>query len=106
MNIQSEQLTVKATPRSTLEFTDVHGHTLACLEGTLWVTQHMDTYDWVLLPGQSMTIVSNGPVFVSACRQNATFFLSQRVPEPCEKFIKPFLPAGFYQSSISCGDHA
>jgi len=44
------------------------GSTLFCDTGVLWVTQAGDRQDYVLLPGQKMTVSKRGKVVVEAMR--------------------------------------
>jgi hypothetical protein len=44
------------------------GSTLFCDTGVLWVTQTGDRQDYVLLPGQKMTVTKRGKVLVEAMR--------------------------------------
>jgi Protein of unknown function (DUF2917) len=44
------------------------GSTLFCDTGVLWVTQVGDRRDYVLLPGQNMTVTKRGKVVVEAMR--------------------------------------
>lgn len=44
------------------------GSTLFCDTGVLWVTQAGDRQDYVLLPGQKMTVTKRGKVLVEAMR--------------------------------------
>jgi hypothetical protein len=44
------------------------GSTLFCDAGVLWVTQAGDYRDYVLLPGQQMTVTRRGKVLVEAIR--------------------------------------
>lgn len=44
------------------------GSTLFCDTGILWVTQSGDHRDYVLLPGDRMTVTKRGKVLVEAMR--------------------------------------
>jgi hypothetical protein len=44
------------------------GSTLFCETGILWVTQAGDRQDYVLLPGQKMTVTKRGKVLIEAMR--------------------------------------
>jgi len=52
------------------------GALIHCREGLLWVTQHGDLKDYLLDPGQSIRINSDGPVLVHAVRA-ATVAITQ-----------------------------
>jgi len=44
------------------------GSILSCDTGVLWVTQAGDNHDYVLLPGQKMTVTKRGKVLIEAMR--------------------------------------
>ena len=44
------------------------GAALFCDNGILWVTQFGDRRDYVLLPGQQMTVTKRGKVLIEAMR--------------------------------------
>lgn len=44
------------------------GSTLFCDTGVLWVTQPGDRRDYILLPGDKMTVTNRGRVLVEAMR--------------------------------------
>ena len=44
------------------------GSTLFCDTGILWVTQAGDRQDYVLMPGQKMTVTKKGKVLIEAMR--------------------------------------
>ncbi len=50
------------------------GSTLFCDTGVLWVTQAGDRQDYVLMPGQKMTVTKRGKVLVEAMR-DADFYI-------------------------------
>jgi hypothetical protein len=50
------------------------GSTLLCDTGVLWVTQAGDRQDYVLMPGQKMTVTKRGKVLVEAMR-DADFYI-------------------------------
>jgi len=45
------------------------GSELFCDEGVLWVTQTGDREDYILLPGDAMTVTKRGKVLVEAMRE-------------------------------------
>ena len=51
------------------------GTTLFCDSGILWVTQSGDNQDYVLMPGQELTVGKRSKVFVEAMR-DSNFHLS------------------------------
>ena len=44
------------------------GSTLFCDTGVLWITQARDYRDYILLPGDTMTVTNRGKVLVQAMR--------------------------------------
>jgi hypothetical protein len=46
------------------------GSTLFCDTGILWVTQAGDRHDYVLWPGQKMTVTTKGKVLIEAMRDS------------------------------------
>ena len=44
------------------------GSTFFCDTGVLWITQAGDRQDYVLMPGQKMTVTKRGKVLVEAMR--------------------------------------
>jgi hypothetical protein len=54
-----------------LRLVDARGSTVSCHSGMLWITQHLDTRDFVLLPGQSMLLSRQGVTLVEAFRDTA-----------------------------------
>ena len=57
-------------PRRTFQRIDgiKPGSTLFCDAGILWITQAGDRQDYVLLPGQKLTVNKRGKVLVEAMR--------------------------------------
>lgn len=51
------------------------GSTLFCDNGVLWVTQAGDRQDYILHPGQAMTVSKRGKVLIEAMR-DADFHLA------------------------------
>ena len=51
------------------------GSKLSCDAGVLWVTQPDDIRDYILLPGEQMTVTKRGKVLVEALRE-ADFHLN------------------------------
>jgi hypothetical protein len=51
------------------------GSELLCDNGVLWVTQTGDRKDYILLPGDTMTVTNRGIVLVEAMRE-ADFHLA------------------------------
>ena len=70
MNTIVQAKTKIRMPRHTFQRMDMvkPGSTLFCDTGVLWVTQANDSQDYVLLPGQKMTVTKRGKVLVEAMR--------------------------------------
>lgn len=82
MIIQCEHLCVTLKRGSTFEFAGACGNKLICVTGTIWVTQHHLSNDWVLQSGEFLTIENPGKVVISACsNDSATFSARQRLNE-------------------------
>lgn len=77
MIIQCEQLCVELKHGSLLELDGACGNKLTCVSGTIWVTQYRLRDDWVLQPGQVLSIKHPGKIVVSACHESATFSMQQ-----------------------------
>ena len=87
MIIQCEHLHVELKRGSTFELTGACGNKLTCVTGTIWITQHHLSNDWVLQSGEFMTIENPGKVVVSACNDSATFSARQRKNEHLRRAI-------------------
>jgi hypothetical protein len=87
MIIQCENLHVKLKRGSTFELTGACGNKLTCVTGTIWVTQHHRSNDWVLQSSEFLTIENPGKVVISACNESATFSAQQRVNERAKSCI-------------------
>jgi len=81
MIIQSEHIHVELENGSTLVLAKACGSKLTCVAGTIWITQHHRSNDWVLNSGEILTIVTPGKVIVSACNGSARFSVQQRLNE-------------------------
>jgi len=70
MNSTVEPKTKIRMPRYAFQRVDgvKPGSTLICDAGILWVTQAGDRQDYVLQPGQKMTVTKRGKVLVEAMR--------------------------------------
>ena len=70
MNLTIQSKTKIRMPRYAFQRMDGvrPGSTLFCDTGVLWVTQAGDRKDYVLLPGQKMTVTKRGKVLVEAMR--------------------------------------
>jgi len=87
MIIQCEHLRVKLKRGSTFELAGACGNKLTCVAGTIWVTQHHLSNDWVLQSGEFLTIENPGKVVISACNESAIFSAQQRVNEHVKSSI-------------------
>ena len=88
MVIQCENLRVTLKRGSTFEFAGACGNKLSCVSGTIWVTQHHLSNDWVLQAGEFLTIENPGKVVISACsNDSATFSVRQRLNEHVKSCI-------------------
>lgn len=56
--------------RTTRALVDQQGQRITCLEGLLWVTQHRDQRDIVLMPGDSFILDKPGLAIVFALRDS------------------------------------
>jgi Protein of unknown function (DUF2917) len=65
-----------------LEISDGKGFTLACLEGSAWITQSDDTRDIVLLAGQTSVLDKPGLALVCAAAGPATLAVQSSFPPP------------------------
>lgn len=81
MIIQCEHLHVELKRGSTFELAGACGNKLTCVTGTIWITQHQLSNDWVLQSGEFITIENPGKVVVSACNDSATLSAQQRENE-------------------------
>lgn len=84
MIIQCEHVQFELKLGSTFVLAGVFGNKLTCVAGTIWVTQHGQSNDWVLQSGDFLTIANPGKVVISACNKNVIFSLQQ----PVDKHIK------------------
>lgn len=81
MIIQCEHLHVELKRGSTFELAGACGNKLTCETGTIWITQHQLSNDWVLQSGEFITIENPGKVVISACNDSATFSALHRENE-------------------------
>jgi hypothetical protein len=79
--IQCEHLHVELKHGSTFELASACGNKLTCVAGTIWITQHHLSNDWVLRPGECLTIENPGKVVISTCHESAQFSAQQRANE-------------------------
>lgn len=100
MVIQCENLRVKLMRGSTFELDGACGRKLNCVTGTIWVTQHRLSNDWVLQSGEFLTIENPGKVVISACgNDSATFSVRQRLNEHVKSCINQVRnPGSSFQS--------
>lgn len=87
MIIQCEHLQFELKHGSTFELAEACGNKLTCVAGTIWVTQHHLSDDWVLQSGEILTIENPGKIVISACNECAIFSAQQRVDKHVESGI-------------------
>jgi hypothetical protein len=64
-----------------LSLSDAPGATVACERGMLWITQHMDGGDFVLVAGQSFTVSRMGNTVLMAMTARTVVTVSAPAPE-------------------------
>ena len=94
MIIQCKHLHVELKRGSTFELAGACGNKLTCVNGSIWITQHQFSNDWVLQSGDCLTIENPGKVVISACNESATFSAQQRVNEHVEWGVNQILTPG------------
>jgi hypothetical protein len=62
-------------PNATLALHDVAGHTILAVSGRLWLTQHGDSRDVFLEPGQQFTVERQGDTVAQALGAGAAVIL-------------------------------
>lgn len=87
MIIQCEHLQVELTRGSTFVLAGACGSKLTCMAGTMWITQHHLSNDWVLQSGECLSIENSGKLIISACNESAIFSVQQRVNEHVKRGI-------------------
>jgi hypothetical protein len=60
-----------------MHLADARGSVLRVNRGQLWITQHHDTRDIVLVPGESWTVERNGLTLVTALRDSSLALAGQ-----------------------------
>ncbi len=65
-----------------LHVSEGEGFTVACLEGSVWITQSNDTRDVVLDAGQAFRLDKPGLALVCAAAGPATLAIRQSLPQP------------------------
>ncbi len=94
MIIQCEHFQIELKLGSTFVFAGACGNKLTCLAGTIWVTQHHLSNDWVLQTGEFLTIENPGKVVISACSESAIFSAQQLVNEHVKSCINQLRSPG------------
>jgi hypothetical protein len=73
-----------------LDVNNGEGITVACLEGSVWITQSNDTRDVVLIAGQAFVLDKPGLALVCAAAGPATVAIEglPRRPPPFERYFR------------------
>ena len=70
MDIRMKNATIQLAQRQELQLVDAAGDAVTCLRGGLWITQHHDTRDIVLGPGERFVFDRPGLVIVRATAES------------------------------------
>lgn len=70
MDIRMKNAAIQLARRQELQLVDAAGNTVTCLRGGLWITQHHDTRDIVLGPGESFVFDRPGLAIVRATAES------------------------------------
>lgn len=74
MNIKAECLSMRLGRRERVELIDGVGTVITCRAGCLWVTQHRDSRDMVIGPGESVVLDRPGLAVVQALAASSVAF--------------------------------
>ena len=66
----------------TMELRDAMGSRVECLSGSLWITQHEDSRDITLKPGQVFTLDRNGKALLHAFEPSLAWVTETRPLAP------------------------
>ena len=66
MEVMTDRLRIRLTPRASVRINSGAGCTINCLSGTLWVTQHHDSTDHLLHGPDSMALTMPGVALATA----------------------------------------
>jgi len=77
----SSELRVQLEHHSLLDINDGQGLAVACIEGTVWITQSNDPRDIVINAGQSFLLDKQGLALVAAPAGQATVAVRRASPD-------------------------
>jgi hypothetical protein len=77
----SSELLVQLPHHSLLDINDGEGLAVACIEGTVWITQSNDRRDIVIHAGQSFLLDKQGLALVAAPAGQATIVVRRASPD-------------------------
>ncbi len=66
MEVMTDRLRIRLTPRASVRINSGVGYTINCLSGTLWITQHHDSADHLLHGPDSMALTMPGVAVATA----------------------------------------
>jgi hypothetical protein len=81
MNIKFDRAGVNLEADRFLRLQKCKGTKLECRTGSLWITQDMDTRDYILSPGETLELEHGGDAIVFALMQSE-LVLSEPAPKP------------------------
>jgi Protein of unknown function (DUF2917) len=79
----SSELLVQLEHHGLLDINDGQGLAVACIEGTVWITQSNDPRDIVINAGQSFLLDKQGLALVAAPAGQATIAVRRASPDAC-----------------------
>ena len=86
-----QRLVMKAD--QVLNLDDAPGMKVACERGTLWITQHRDGRDFVLVGGQSFTVSRKGNTVLMALEARTVVTIASPAAAPGRKsWLQSLLP--------------
>lgn len=66
MNVMLDHSRLVMPRGQTISVNDAQNACIRCIRGSLWVTFHHDTRDFILSPGEELLLAKPGPVLISA----------------------------------------
>jgi len=92
MDIKLGSATLAIARGKLLRIERARGTVIHCVTGTLWVTQHGDSKDYLLGPGQVLRIENDGPALAHAVRSATLRLEPARVSDgdAIEAWWRPF----------------
>jgi hypothetical protein len=100
MTEASSELLVQLPHHGLLDINDGEGLAVACIEGTVWITQSNDPRDIVIHAGQSFLLDKQGLALVAAPAGQATIAVGRSRSRPDTHFVQFDLPKGDRTSSL------